>query len=65
MSSAREKTREGRPDSARDFKEEGRADSRSDKLGLIVADISQEFQNSENCDSSICKVCVVLCFDLD
>ena len=43
MSSAQEKTREGRPDSARDFKEEGRADSRSEKPASIAADISQEF----------------------
>jgi len=43
MSSAREKTREGRPDSARDLKEEGRADSRSEKPASIAADVSQEF----------------------
>ena len=46
MSSAREKTREGRRYSARIFKEEGRAGSRSDKPGLIAADISQEFKLS-------------------
>ena len=43
MSSARKKTREGRPDSARDLKEEGQADSRSVKPASIAADVSQEF----------------------
>ena len=43
MSSAREKTREGRPDSARDLNEEGQADLRSEKPASIAADVSQEF----------------------